>query len=332
MAAPLVTAVIPTRNRVAMLAQALAGVLGQHDVPFEVVVVDEGSTDGTAAFLARVAAADGRVRVVHHAEPRGLPAARNAGVQVAEGRWVAFCDDDDLWAPGKLAAQLDVAERVGAGWVATSAVVVDEALTPVGVNRLDVSGDVSARLRHSNIFPAGASSMVVDRDLIRSVGGFDESLRSSEDWELWLRLAPRSAVGVVDRPLTAYRLTTRSMSRSVDRMRESRRLVLEAHGGEPTPEDDYDYERYLTRQLVRAGDRWPAGRAYARLAVRHRRPAQLVRAVMAVAVPRRLDAVGTARTRREIPAPWWEELGWLASLAEVTPDALLAEPDEAARR
>jgi glycosyltransferase involved in cell wall biosynthesis len=332
MAAPLVTAVIPTRNRVAMLAQALAGVLGQQDVPFEVVVVDEGSTDGTAAFLARLAAADGRVRVVAHAEPRGLPAARNAGVQVAEGRWVAFCDDDDLWAPDKLATQLDAAERVGAGWVATSAVVVDEALSAVGANRLDIGGDVSARLRRSNIFPAGASSMVVDRDLIRSVDGFDESLRSSEDWELWLRLAPRSAVAVVDRPLTAYRLTTRSMSRSVDRMRESRRLVLEAHGGEPTPEDDYDYERYLTRQLVRSGDRWPAGRAYARLALRHRRPAQLARAAMAVAAPGRLDAVGTARTRREIPAPWWEELGWLVSLAEVTPDALLAEPGGVAHR
>jgi glycosyltransferase involved in cell wall biosynthesis len=294
-----------------------------------VVVVDEGSTDDTPTYLRRMAAADPRLRVVHHAEPRGLPAARNAGVAVAAGRWVAFCDDDDLWAPDKLAAQVAAMADRGAGWSATCAVVVDEDLHPVGANCIDVDGDLAARLRRSNVFPAGASSMVVDRDLIRSVGGFDESLRSSEDWELWLRLVPRSPVVALDRPLVAYRLTNRSMSRTVDRMRESRQLVLAAHGGNPTPQDDYDYERYLARQLVRSADRRSAALAYARLAVRHRKPTQLVRAVLAATAPRRLDAMGTARTRREIPASWSEQIGWLAPLAAVTPERLAATPDEA---
>ncbi len=319
-------------DRAAMLAQALTGVLRQRDVALEVVVVDEASTDGTAELLRRVSEAEPRVRTVHHAEARGLPAARNVGIAAAAGRWVAFCDDDDVWAPDKLAAQLEVTAATGASWAATSAVVVDEGLAPVGVNRIDVEGDVLARLRRANIFPAGASSMIVDRDLARSVGGFDESLRSSEDWELWLRLAVRSRVVAVDRPLVAYRLTSRSMSRSVQRMRESRRLVLAAHGGDPTPDDDYDYERYLARQLVRSGERWPAALAFARLAVRHRRPAELARAVLTAAVPARLDAIGTARSRREIPATWSDDLRWLPALAGVQADDLLAAADDRSPR
>src|SRR5947209_3023883 len=101
---PEVTVVIPTHNRRARLAVTLRTALEQVDVDHEVVVIDEASSDGTADFLAAVH--DRRVRVVRHEPAQGLPAARNAGIAVAQGRWVAFLDDDDLWAPDKLASQL----------------------------------------------------------------------------------------------------------------------------------------------------------------------------------------------------------------------------------
>src|SRR5687767_2206546 len=101
-----VTVVVPTRNRRAVLALTLGTIVRQRgDVDVRVVVVDEGSSDDTPAYLAAVAG-DG-VRVVRHDEPKGLAAARNAGIELADTRWIAFCDDDDLWAPDKLDAQLD---------------------------------------------------------------------------------------------------------------------------------------------------------------------------------------------------------------------------------
>lgn len=96
---PLVSVVIPTRNRLTLLAQTLHTVLAQQ-VELEVIVVDEGSSDLTPGWLA--SRGDPRVRTIRHDEPRGLPAARNAGAALARGRWVAFVDEDDLWLPDKL--------------------------------------------------------------------------------------------------------------------------------------------------------------------------------------------------------------------------------------
>ncbi len=115
-----VSVIVPTRNRGALLAMTLRSALRQQDVDFEVIVVDEASTDGTPAMLAAVG--DGRVRVIRHDTPRGLSAARNHGAADARGDWLAFLDDDDLWAPDKLVRQLNAAEQAGADWVYTGSV------------------------------------------------------------------------------------------------------------------------------------------------------------------------------------------------------------------
>src|ERR671931_448444 len=110
--APEVTVVVPTHGRWDLLSTAaLPASLGQEGVDLEVVVVDDGSTDATAEGLARIE--DPRLRVVRHDRPHGVAQARNAGIAAARGEWVALLDDDDLWAPWKLRAQLDaaVAER-----------------------------------------------------------------------------------------------------------------------------------------------------------------------------------------------------------------------------
>jgi glycosyltransferase involved in cell wall biosynthesis len=99
-----VTVVIPTHNRKELLDRTLRSVLAQEDVDLSVVVVDDGSADGTEAFVQ--ALADPRVSVVRHPEARGVSAARNTGIARATTTWLAFVDDDDLWAPTKLRAQL----------------------------------------------------------------------------------------------------------------------------------------------------------------------------------------------------------------------------------
>ena len=110
-----VSVVIPTRNRSALLATTLRSVLRQQQVDLEVIVVDEASTDDTPAVLAAIG--DTALRVIRHDAPRWLAAARNSGAAEAQGEWLAFLDDDDLWAPDKLVRQIQAAEEANRDWV-----------------------------------------------------------------------------------------------------------------------------------------------------------------------------------------------------------------------
>src|SRR4051812_1633371 len=104
---PEITAIVPTHNRSNLLEQTLRSVLSQRGVDLEVVVVDDGSTDDVAAVVG--ALDDQRIRLIRHDHPMGVSTARNHGAKVATGDWLAFCDDDDLWSPDKLARQLAAA-------------------------------------------------------------------------------------------------------------------------------------------------------------------------------------------------------------------------------
>jgi glycosyltransferase involved in cell wall biosynthesis len=320
MSGPPITVVVPTHNRAPVLVGALAAILNQEGVDVRVVVVDEGSSDATPAVLSALAERDERVDVVRHPEPRGLPAARNAGVAATDTRWVAFCDDDDLWAPGKLAAQLETVDATGARWSCTGSVLVDARLRVIGHQRLVVDGreELLQRLRPMNVIPSGGSTVMVDAELLREVGGFDETLPSSEDWDCWLRLAQREGVACVDRPLAAARVWSGSMSTQVDRMRATSIQVRDRYGGQRTRgnDDQVDYDRFLARQLVRAGARRRASLAYLRLALDHRQPAQVARALLTLPAPDLLDRLGNRQGRRKVPPSWLAEAeAWLARLA-----------------
>src|ERR687898_2402373 len=112
---PEVSVVVPTRNRRSLLARTLASVLAQRDVDFEVIVIDEGSTDDTRAMVSRIA--DPRLRLIHHPVALGKSAARNRGIAEAAAPWLAFVDDDDLWSPTKLVRQLKAARATDRMWV-----------------------------------------------------------------------------------------------------------------------------------------------------------------------------------------------------------------------
>src|SRR3954449_11506761 len=119
-----VTVVIPTHNRRLLLMRTLHSVLAQQHVDIEVVVVDDGGTDGTEAAVAGLA--DPRVTLIRHPFPRGVSAARNTGIEKSSARWLAFVDDDDLWAPSKLRSQLDVvAAHPSWQWSCTGSVDID---------------------------------------------------------------------------------------------------------------------------------------------------------------------------------------------------------------
>jgi len=210
---PQVSVVVPTRDRDLLLRQTLSTVGWQRGVDFEVLVVDDGSADPRLVERMVADLADPRFRVVRHDRSRGVSATRNRGTAEARAPWVAFCDDDDLWAPDKLARQLAAAGRDrAAAWVYVGSVNIAGNNRVVGGEPPPAPDEVGARLEESNVVPGGASGVMALRDVLLRVGGFDLALQPLADWDLWLRLLQASRPACVAEPLVAYRLHGTNMS------------------------------------------------------------------------------------------------------------------------
>jgi glycosyltransferase involved in cell wall biosynthesis len=187
---PLVTAAVCTFNRAHLVRRAVDSVLGQGFRDFELLIVDDGSTDATPAVLAAID--DPRVRTVRHARNRGVAGTRNTALRLARGRWMAYLDDDNEWAPEYLERQLAVARRrPAAGVVCCRARRRDartgrETIMPAEV----FEGQVLSRL--VAWWNPVVSCTLIRRALLLEVGGLDDRLRTMEDRDLWLRLAPRT--------------------------------------------------------------------------------------------------------------------------------------------
>lgn len=187
-AAPLVSVVIPTFQRARLAERAVESALGQSYANIEVVVVDDGSTDGTADRLEKFRASG--VRVLRNPENSGAAAARNHGIANSRGEFVAFLDSDDVWEAGKLEAQI---ARFLGGPAALGVVYGGRrTLLPDGTateTRAKLRGDIFERLRLRN--PIALCTVVVRRSVLRDVGLFDTTLPACEDWDLLLRIAQK---------------------------------------------------------------------------------------------------------------------------------------------
>lgn len=251
--------VIPTRDRPEWLGVALRSVLAQEGVSVEVAVVDDGEGPATAALVERLA--DPRVRLLPNAGPPGVSGARNTGIAEVGGDWLAFLDDDDVWAPGKLSAQLAEAVQARRGWVYAGDVTVDERLRVLAGGPPPAPQDVVAALRRYNAVPAGASNVVVRREVLEVTGGFEPQLRTSEDWDLWLRLARVGLPACVPEPLVAVRTHAAMASRELDRMLADIEVIAERHH---IPVDRARHERWAAWTCLEGGRRTAAVRHYAR--------------------------------------------------------------------
>ncbi len=304
----MVTVVVPTHDRREMLAATIRRVLAQT-VPVDVVVVDDGSADDTAAWLAAAS-----VRVVRHATPRGGGAARNAGAELARTPWLAFCDDDDLWAPTKLARQLDaVSAMPERQWSATGCVYIDVRDRVVGAQWLRSPETVGEQLRTGNAVPGGGSSLLVDRALFARVGGFATGLEGAHDWDLAIRLAQRSALAYVDLPLVAYRRWPGNRSRDGRRAALAHADIRRRHDLPPVGGTG-QWQQDDARRRAEAGDRGGAARAWLAAAVRLRAPGQLAYAAAVLVSPQAVLDRLVARELADVPAGWRDEAeAWLGS-------------------
>ena len=221
-----VSVVIPTHNRSALLSRTLRSALRQVRVDFEVIVVDEASNDDTPALLS--ALDDRRVRVLRHEIPRGLSAARNHGAEHARAEWLAFLDDDDLWAPDKLFRQVSAARETGREWAYTGSVNIANGRI-VRISPAPSEEEVMATLPRFPILPGGGSNVIMRRETFTQVGPFETRLVSGgEDWELWIRLAKHGWLGIRE-PLMAKRIHSSNMFGETDRIVRATTVIETLH-------------------------------------------------------------------------------------------------------
>jgi glycosyltransferase involved in cell wall biosynthesis len=239
MTAPPVSVVLPVFNRAATIRGAMQSVLRQTWPDFELIVVDDGSTDGTPEAAAGVA--DPRIRLVANPGNLGAAAARNTGIRAARGAWVAFQDSDDEWLPLKLEKQMARLLVPGADFVAAycGMLVIGSAEggeLPGGrpqvayVPRPDLSpveGNILTTLMRASI--VSTQTLVARRDLLLEIGGFDAAMRALIDRECMLRLAQLGPFACVDEPLVLQRFSPNSITRDVARRAEAKARMVEKH-------------------------------------------------------------------------------------------------------
>ena len=214
---PVVSIILPTFGRLEYLRPTVASVYRQTLRDWELIVADDGSDAETRAYL-HTLEADSRVRLLWLTHT-GIPAiVRNGALREARGEYVAFLDSDDLWAPEKLSRQVAILRsRPLCGWCYTAISHIDGSgrpLTePVFGPWLPCDGAVFERLVTGPVV-IRTPSVLAARALVARVGGFDETIRSGEDYDLWLRLALVSEVALLDEPLVQVRRHEANYSRN----------------------------------------------------------------------------------------------------------------------
>lgn len=199
---PLVSVVIPTHNRLKFLQRAMATVLGQTEQNFELIIIDDASTDGTGLYLANLATQDSRIQILSNTESKGGAGARNKGISSSRGKWIAFLDDDDEWMPTKLKRQLQALQAKPSA-VACSCSFVQR--FPSGISKtIKVPENVTLQQLLSGSVLGGASMCLCSGSVLREIGGFDANFRSGQDWDLWVRLRQQGNIVVCPEALVLY--------------------------------------------------------------------------------------------------------------------------------
>lgn len=225
-----VSILVAVYNAESFVEETVQSVLAQTYPDWELLLVDDGSTDGTPEVLSRLARLDTRIRVLRQPNA-GTQVARNYGLRHCHGEWVALLDHDDVWLPRKLERQLDIArEHPDAGLLFCNYV------------RWDGSCDLDSRYTVEDLLPSGvvlnglafdclfgALTVMVRRDELLQVGGFDIRFLRCGDWDLWLRLAEKGieARGTIE-VLARWRIWAGNLSGSIVKMRREEVLVLQA--------------------------------------------------------------------------------------------------------
>lgn len=213
---PIVSAIIPNYNYAKYLRIALDSVLAQTYSPIEIVVVDDGSTDGSRSILASYG---DRIKTIYQ-KNSGVAAARNRGIAECSGDYLAFLDPDDIWLPEKIEKQIaKFSENPALGLVHVGTENIDADGTLLSVTNCGEEGSVFEDiLLGKPVIFGGGSGFMVPRNVIGNVGDFDERMSTSADWDMFCRIAKEYPFGAVCETLLQYRIHGSNMHKNVDAM------------------------------------------------------------------------------------------------------------------
>jgi glycosyltransferase involved in cell wall biosynthesis len=239
-----VSIIIPTYNRAKSLGAAIQSILDQTYQDFEVIIVDDYSSDNTERVVRGFQ--DQRISFIRHPENRGSGCARNTGIKRAKGRFIAFQDSDDIWLPSKLMKQIEAlseaSDEVGVvytGYVRRES-GVEKYYPELYVE--EKQNNILRQLVKGNI--VGTPTAIVKRECFEKVGLFDEELSNSEDWELWLRIAKDYLFIFIDEPLVIASLCYDSINRNLKAKTASLERIFSLHE-EDFNRDSRSYARHL---------------------------------------------------------------------------------------
>lgn len=226
-ATPLVSVIIATYNRAHVISQAIESVLKQTCKDYEIIVVNDGSRDGTEQLLREQYA--GKIVYIGKETNGGLSAARNTGIKASRGKYVAILDDDDLWLPEKLEMQLGLIEKQPSlGLVFCNSFTVNVHDEVLGEIKGAKKGAIFDEVLSSNCL-GPPSGVLLQKKVFAETGYFDENLTALEDWDLWIRVSQCYEIDFVDQPLVKYRVHSNNMSSDVVNMQLSTFAVLDKY-------------------------------------------------------------------------------------------------------
>jgi glycosyltransferase involved in cell wall biosynthesis len=234
---PLVSVVIPTKDRPVFLARALRSALSQSVEDVEIIVVDDGPSQQTADVVDSFVARRASIHLVQTTGGVGGAEARNVGVAHATGQWIAFLDDDDYWHEQKLERQLDALKQSNGSVASATGYRI---MYPLSISRVvlpPLLADYRRTLLRGNVL-GGASVCMCTAEAFDRIGGFDRTLPSGQDWDLWLRLSEVGRIAIVPEPLTYYENHfSHRISRDVDALYRGTHAFLRKHGDLMSRED-----------------------------------------------------------------------------------------------
>ncbi len=206
MISPKVSVIIPTYNRREYVQETIDSVLAQTYTDYEIIVIDDGSTDGTGEALQ--SRYGDRIHYEWQ-ENQGESVARNRGIELARGEYIAFLDSDDLWLPEKLEKQIAFLQKAtDVGMVCCAIWLVDEKdqkFRADSVESCSENNDISLEMLLSRNHVSGPSTVVLHGAIVQRVGGFDPQIRFGEDWDFWIRVAGNSRIVALPEPLALIR-------------------------------------------------------------------------------------------------------------------------------
>jgi glycosyltransferase involved in cell wall biosynthesis len=224
---PTVSVIIPTYNRAHLVGRAIKSVLSQTYQDFEVIVVDDGSSDNTEDVIKSIG--DARLLYVRHEKNVGSNAARNTGIRLARGKYIAFQDSDDEWHRDKLQQEVPILENnldVGVVYSGFWRIKGDDRIYFPFPSRRPRNGHINESLLYGNFI---STQVLMRADVLRKTEGFDEKIPRLQDWELMLRLSKVCRFRFIDAPLFTAYYTNDSLSADNSKLIHALELIMEKY-------------------------------------------------------------------------------------------------------